>query len=264
MNKDEKDNKKGETGQGKKNVIDLEENSKKAKPALEKAMVDVGKWIMLIVGVVGFLYVLASLGNEDATGGEKLNTLFMRLTVIFAVLLIFVAWNVIRKIKYQREVVGKVYCEFITKEGNSFAQLLPMGADGMITIKARKKKKEHSYALEDMGTYNAPYPPGKWSFLQTACKKALLDEDSFEPLSNRRGVISLSPMRLANLLNERFTAMGVAESEEEAGKKGVATRRVKSNNTLIWVVLIMLGVAVLGLAIFIITKWPDISAALGV
>lgn len=253
-----------ENEQSDKVVMDLSQTPKKDKTALEKAVVDVGKWIMLIVGVVGFLYILASIGNEDATGGEKLNTLFLRLTVLFAIALVFVAWNVVRKIKYQREVVGKVFCEFITKEGNSYTKLLPMGSDGMITLKARKKKKEHTYALEDLGTYNAPYPPGKWSFLQTACKKALLDEDSFEPLSNRRGVIALSPMRLANLLNERFSALGVAESQDEVEQKGMKVRRVKSNTTLLWVVLIIIGVAVLGLAIFLFTKWSDISAALGV
>lgn len=236
---------------------------RKSNEAVTSAMSGVIKWTILFVGIIGTLYLLASVGGGDA-GADKLNTLFLRLTVLFGAVLLFGGWNVARKIKYQKEVLGKVLCEFITKEGNSYTKLFPLKTDGMVEIKSKQKRGARTYALDDLGTYASSYPPGKWSFLQTTVKKAVLDEDSFEPLSNRRAVISLSPMRLANLINERTSALGVAYSLDEAEHKGATTKNQASTSRLLWIVLIMVGVTVLGLGYFIMTKWSIISEALGV
>jgi len=233
----------------------------KKRDGLESAAVSVGKWLMLIVAVVGFLYILASTGGGES-GGEQLNTMFLRLTILLGAALLFVGWNVIRKMKYQKEVVSKVFAEFVTKEGNSYTKLLPMDSDGMVLVKPRKRKAR-MYALEDLGTYAASYPPGKWSFLQTQVKKTLLDEDSFEPLSNRRGIIALSPMRLFNLANERFSSLGVTSSQDEVEHKGVV-KKPMSGNMLMWIVIAMVGLGMVGIIYFVMSKWGEISAGLGV
>lgn len=239
----------------------LEEKIKKEDPVYH-AVLEVVKWLVLIVAVCGVLYVLGSWGGGE-TGADKLNALFMRLTVLLGAIVLFVGWNIVRKIKYQKEVVGRVFCEFITKEGNGYCKLFPIEASGMVEIKANKKRKSRVFALDDLGTYNMPYPPGKWAFLQSQVKKVVLYEDSFEPLSNRRGIITLSPMRLANLINEKFTALGVAFSQDEAEARGVKGKAA-SPATMLYIILAIIGVAICGLAYFVITKWQAISASLGV
>jgi len=190
-----------------------------------------------------------------------LETKLLQFFVILMALFVVMGWFIFQKIRNQKAVVGKVLCEFITEEGNSFTRLLPEDENGLITLPAKGDAPERKYAVSRLSTFTSDYPAGKWSFVQAKVRKALLDMNSFEPLSNRSHELVLNPVRLANIVNQAYSSVGVEQSEKEQGH---APKGKAGGNTVLYIILGVIGVAVIGLAIFVFTKWGSISAALGV
>jgi hypothetical protein len=194
-----------------------------------------------------------------------LNTIALRLVVVMFFVIAIMGYFIYQKSKNQKKVIGKVWGEFITKEGNSYHRLIPIQPGGRIEIKPRKDEKGKIFGLDAIGTYLADYPPGKWAFVQTKVKKAIFDEESMEPLSNRSGILTISPIRLFNLVNERFSSLGVAFSQDEAEKAALAGGKKKSGGggNMMYIILALLGVGMGGLIYYVVTNLDKVKAAVG-
>lgn len=191
-----------------------------------------------------------------------MSDLELKLLQLFVVLIGFffvLVWFIFQKVKNQKAVLGKVYTEVITEEGNSFMKLAPVDENGLVVLTINKI--ERRYAISKDSTYMAAYPAGKWSFVQANVRKVLIDINSFEPLSNRSHELVLNPIRLANLVNQAFSSVGVEQSEKEMGGH---PKSKGGSNTTMYIILGIVAIAVIGLAVFMFTKWGVISAALGI
>ena len=131
----------------------------------------------------------------------------------------------------------------------------------MITLPSKANVPERKFPVSRLATYTAAYPPGKWAFVQASVRKALFDMNCYEPLSNRSHELILNPIRLANLVNQAFSSVGVEQSEKEQGKP---TKSKSGGSTTLYVIVGMIALAVIAIAIFIFSKWSVISAGLGI
>ena len=191
-----------------------------------------------------------------------LETWLVNLMYIFIIITFICGWLFYLRAHYAKAVIGKVLCEFITKEGNSYSKLLP-SEEGIIDVKPKGKRKGRSFVVADIATYLIDYPsaPRFLSMIQTKVKKAVFDEDSWEPLTNRRGKLLLSPMRLYSVRNERFSQLGVEQAREETEARRMA---LGGRNTLLY---ILIGAVILAIVIggyFIVQNFDAIKGGLGI
>ena len=187
---------------------------------------------------------------------ETLNTWLINVTYICIILVVLCGWLFYLRAHYAKAVVGKVLGEFITPEGNGYSKLLPV-AEGMITMPPKGKKKGKSYAVADIATYQVDYPsvPRLLSIISTKVKKAVFDEESWEPLTNRKGRLLLSPVRLYNLHNEKFSQTGMEQSREEFE----GTRKKSSGTNINWTLIaIIVGIIVACVAAFLMIQNLDV------
>jgi len=183
-------------------------------------------------------------------------------TYILGIIVFLFIWLFFMRIYYARKVVGRVLCGFITKEGNMEWQLLPV-VSGLITMPATKKTEERKYAVANIATFLTDYPPApKWmSFIQIKAKGAIFDKESWEPISNRCGRLLLSPVRLANVINQGFSQLGLEQAREEQSEKEKATKKGIPWVTVLLVILI-LALVVVG---YYVSQNMDVfKAAMGV
>jgi len=164
--------------------------------------------------------------------------------------------------KYQKQAVDHVLCEFITEEGTSHSDLLPV-VHGFVTIKANEKKKKPAkdYPVAGDASYLTEYPEGIFipRFLKTPVRKMLFDEASWEPIFNR-GDPLLSPAKLHNIRTERFTEMGARHALEEADK--IQKKAGALNPTIVYVMLGMVVAAVGGIGYYTIIQIQDMQESL--
>lgn len=195
---------------------------------------------------------------------ESLNTWLINGVYICVIIVFICGWLFYLRAHYAKAVIGKVLCEFITSEGNNYFKLLPV-TDGKIVVKPKGKKPGRMYVIADIATYQTDYPsvPRFLSMISTKVKKTIVDEDSWEPLTNRRGMLLLSPVRLYNMMNERFSQVGLEQAKEEfEGTR--RTRSAKFDNWLLYLLVggILLGVICIGW--FVVSNFDTIKAALGI
>ncbi len=198
---------------------------------------------------------------------EQINWRVMQLTILMGALLIFVFYMMYLRGKYAKEVIGKVYTLFTTKEGNNYWELLPVEA-GTITLYPKKIKGQkdlkpgRTYAVADIATSQMDYPLGRPKFLQSKAKFVHFDADSWEPISNRSGQLILSPIRLFNLLHEMFSSRAITIQRDDSENRQVAAKA--TNNTTIWVIIIVLMIAVAVLGFFLMKYMNIAKAAAGI
>jgi len=168
----------------------------------------------------------------------------IRFAYIAFILFFIIGWLFYLRSHYAKAVVGKVYCEFITKEGNGYARLLPI-ENGVIKVEPTKKKPGKVYFLRDVATYNVDFPPVPriFSIIQTKAKKCIIDEECAEVISNRSGKMALSPVLLYNLISERFTQQSMEASMR--ADKGEVPKKVSrfSWSKVVWIILALALIA---------------------
>jgi hypothetical protein len=166
--------------------------------------------------------------------------------------------------RFQKIVVGKVYCSTITREGNEKNKLIPV-RDGKLIVQPDKQNViGKMYSVDDIVTFTADYPPGWPSFLQAKCKKTVLDEESWEPLSNKKGLLLLSPRRLFNIADEKFSATAVEKSREEIKDDVKIKHHGGGNNKVVWIILIVVVIAIVGFAIYYFKSNQQLKDAAGI
>ncbi len=170
------------------------------------------------------------------------------------------------KAKYQKQAIDHVNCRFITEEGTGYSRLMPV-EQGFVEMPPNEKKgkKGKTYHITDLGTYLSDYPEG-WvpKFLQTKIKECIFDEASWEPRTHDslKGDSELSPGKLYNIRNERFTEMGVALAQREAEMQKSLEQLQKFKMGNLYVVSIITICAVVGLGVYIYITLKDMMAIL--
>jgi hypothetical protein len=164
------------------------------------------------------------------------------------------------KAHFQNTVRGKVYWQGRTKEGNVRRSLVPVIA-GKIEL-WNKRRYIGTYAVDGSSTILDDYPLGWPSWMQVKTKSVWGDEESGELLSNKTGILTLSPRMLGNLINDTAMAFGDAiraqhneadrRKELEDVKGGI--KRGKTNwNIVLWALVIIAFIA-LGVGVYFIWK----------
>jgi len=171
---------------------------------------------------------------------------------------IILIWMFHLRSKYQKQSIDNVQCKYITEQGTSYKKLLPV-IKGFVQLhpkNAPKGKRGKSFPVSDIATYQIEYPEGwipRW--LKTTIKEAIYREDTWEPIYNRGNPL-LDPEMLYNVINERFTEVGLSHSQSEAE----LTKRVRErlNPSTMYIILACIGLASVGTLILMLMKFNEI------
>jgi len=186
----------------------------------------------------------------------------IRATYIFGIIIFVFGYMFWLRNHNAKTVIGKVFCTFRTSEGNTYTKLIQV-EDGILSVKPKKDKKGKAYAIADIACSTIDYPPAPriLAFIQTKCRWTVFDEDSAEPLLNRSSALILNPARLYNIINQRFTEIGVSQSREELEHKAKQQQHGLSTTAII---LMLLGVAVIAGGWYVMQNLESLKAATGI
>lgn len=159
--------------------------------------------------------------------------------------------------KYIKQSIGNLLCLFVPKAGKGYWRLLPIQGD-TVTLPPTREKKGRSYMMSDLARVPLDFPINRPRWLQTTIDGAVFDADSYEPMTNRSSKLLLSPERLYNLVNERFTNIGVEQAFEEQESRGKVPQRKGTRWST--VIIILLVMVLLGLGFWAFTMMNDMEA----
>lgn len=191
----------------------------------------------------------------------------IKIVYILVIILMVVIFLFVLKGRYSKLCKNYLLCEFWPIDGNVFSKWIPI-VNGMITLEKKIKGRKYSrtYSIAQVGTGKINYPPVPWwlSIVQSSASKAIFDEETWEPISNRRGKLLLPPRRLFSIVNERFSELGVANAKAEIeSRKSVVSQSFFSK----WGWLIILGIIALAAAggyYYIMNYQETLKAGLGI
>jgi len=187
----------------------------------------------------------------------------IRVAYIGGLCFLFMMWLFWLRGHYAKKVIGKVQVEHFTTEGHGYTELVPVIGD-LIVIPPTKKRPGRIYAVDKVATVLVDYPsvPKILSFISTKVKKIVVDDECWEPISNRSGKLLLPPVRLYNLVNEKFSQLGTERALREGlGEKGVASR---GGIPWSWIIIGLLVVAMLAGGYWMVQNLDMLKAATGV
>jgi len=166
--------------------------------------------------------------------------------------------------RFAKQAIGQILAFFVPKAGKGYFKRIKLDENNMLKVPVKGKKgRFKTYSVADIATVPVDYPINWPRTVQTAMDMTSFDEESLEPLFNRAGVLTLSPMRFANMINQEFSSIGVRESREEAER--LPEKRSGKTPMFIWWILAAVALAaVIALGYFILTKLDVIGAGMGV
>lgn len=197
----------------------------------------------------------------------QLNTIAIQVAYIMVLFLIFIGFLFWWRMRLGKKVGSGDYlvAEIIPPAGKARTELLRV-INGEIKVKPKNSKKGKIFKVTDLNTYPIDYPslPHWLGILQVTAEKVILDEESAEPLTNRRGIGGISPETLYSweegMATQAATAM--SKAEEEAHQK--VSPKKKSGFSLMWIIIgvVILAVAVVGF--IMLKKYNESKDALGI
>lgn len=199
--------------------------------------------------------------------GSQLNTIAIQVAyimVLFVLFMFFLFWWRMRlgkKLGSGRYLVA----EKIPPAGKAHTELLEV-LNGMIKIKPKNGKKGMAYKVADINTYPIDYPslPHWLSILQVTAEKVIIDEESAEPLTNRRGQGGITPEQLYAWEEGIATQAAVAmtKAEEESHQK--VDVKKKSGFSMAWIIGGVIVLAIAAVAFVMLKKYNESKDALGI
>lgn len=201
--------------------------------------------------------------EAQAINEWTLNLAFGSILVIFLFLIMLYY-----RIRINRLCGLNIFCEFKTDEGTGYTKFMPV-QEGKLIIEPTKRRMGAIYPVGDVVTYLVDYPSLSglfkiFSFVQSKAKKAVFDESTAEPLTNRSPLCLITPQRLFNLDRERFTALATRQSVQE--EKRMEQERPKSHSKISWTTILILLViaALIIIGVIVFPQLGTMKAALGV
>lgn len=187
--------------------------------------------------------------------------------VVCVFIFIMFSWMWKLKVKYQKESIDHVLGEFVTSVGTGYPKLLRVEG-GLVQMEPEDKKgvKGKAFPVAEQASFLVDYPEGPWCprFLKCKIKKIIFREFDVEPISNLYSKEPVfTPELLYNIRNERMSELGLIHARDEAKNEGLPTKtRLKFGNINLWHLLI--GVAVIGIGVYIFLEMETLKHALGV
>lgn len=185
-----------------------------------------------------------------------------RVITVLVLIIVFGGYLIYAKWRYQRQAENGVLCLIRNKAGRWRWKLSKL-VGGFVDFPPTKDGMPGmTMAVNSDSAPTIDFPPGKWRVLQTTIPCVVLDEESWEPLSNVSGRPVLPSRLLAVMRHEVWTGHSVRYAHdvekretEETKKKGF------SISTVLWVVL---GLALVGGCIWMWNENQSLKEAAGV
>lgn len=186
---------------------------------------------------------------------EELNMWMVRITWIMVLFSMFIGFIFFLRHKYGILALTSIIGEFVPPHGRGYIKMLPVEEGGKITLVKkegkgkRKKEVKKTFFISDLATYTILFPDvPKWlfplPFIQHEFSKAVFDEETWEPMTLRRGRLLGTPRRLANLFNLGFSEIGMMQAAEEKKERLASKKSGLSLNT--GAIIFLLAVLVIG------------------
>ena len=187
--------------------------------------------------------------------------------VIAACILIGFFMTISLRNKYQKQAIDHVLGEFVTREGTGYPKLLRVEG-GLVVLEPDEKKgiKGKAFPIAERVSYLVDYPEGPWCprFLKCKIKKMVFREFDLEPVSNLySNILVPSPETFYNLLMQKVTEIGARIAQEGAEGAGIKVDKKKTKLPLSKFWLFIIGIAVVGGFIYLISTLMQMKAALG-
>ena len=182
------------------------------------------------------------------------------LTALVCILVILI-WMFRLRSKYQRQAIDNVQFKAITEHGTSYKKLLPV-VNGFVKLPGNKKRgtKDKMFPVAEVATYQIEYPEGFIPrFLRTTIREVIYREDTWEPIYNRGNPL-LDPAMLNNVINQKFSEVGLAHSQSEAEAEKKLKEKLKPST--VYFLLYGIGVILIALGIFVVINLPAIKEIL--
>lgn len=199
--------------------------------------------------------------------GSQLNTIAIQIAYILIIFLVFIGFLFWWRVRLGRKVGSGDYlvAEMIPPAGKARTELLRV-VDGKIKIKPKDGKRGKAFKVSDINTYPIDYPslPRWLSPFQVTAEKVIIDAESAEPLTNRRGIGGITPEQLYALEEGLATqaAIAMSKADEEAHQKTVPKRKLGFSWT--WIIIVLVIAAVVVGAYFLLQKNNFMKDSLGI
>jgi hypothetical protein len=136
--------------------------------------------------------------------------------------------------------------------------------EGKLALPEKFGVKRREFNLSELSIKPIKYPIGWPSALQVTAHTAVFDTESYEPLSNRAGMLTLTPYRLANIFNtDVITGTNQKMINEETKPMD---KHQKGIPVLVWIIIVVLVAGLIGVGVYMAMNGQitDIKAGLGV
>lgn len=188
------------------------------------------------------------------------------ITKLAIAVIVFFVVGVYLRSYYNKKCRDNILCEFITDEDTGYKKFFPV-REGVLYIEPNKRRAGAEYAVGKMITYNVDYPDGVppfMSWIQTKAKKAIFDEATAEPLTNRTPMLLLTPQRLYNKDRERYTGIAAGQSLKEEKERGEQVKPPSKGISWKWIIFLLIGIGIAAAIIFKDYLGGISNAALGI
>jgi len=183
----------------------------------------------------------------------------------FAITL-FLVWVLRAQHNIKKAVIGHIWCTFYTTTGAKYDSLCPTHDNqvdapqqALDALQAANPKVKLAnlkmYFIQEDHTFNAIYPPGKPSWMQTSVSHTTYYEGNPEPIVSRnteKRIVPIgTPTTLRNIRDEKMTGLMVRAGEEM--DKLYQAVRAKLNPKTVYLLLIV-AVLISVINLFIMTN----------
>lgn len=173
---------------------------------------------------------------------QQLNTFAVQIAyimVLFVAFIIFLFWWRIRMGKK----LGSgdfIVAEIIPAAGKARTEIWQV-INGRVKFKPKNGRKGKIFYVKDLNTYPIDYPslPRWLAILQVATEKAVIDETSAEPITNRLGIGGITPEELYSWEEAIATQSAIALSKAD---NDIREKVEVKKKPISWIWILVLGV----------------------
>jgi len=167
--------------------------------------------------------------------------------------------------KFAKMVEGSVWVEWWPSAGYVKHEFIKLNQNGMLLLPKKKNVRAREYAISDLAVRPIMYPQFWPRAIQVTAQTAAFDSESYEPISNRSGLLTLSPIRSADIHDGNVMSAGIEKLNEENEQSKQPLRQ--GTSPILWILVVIVLIAAAGVAFYMYgqNKGLDESkAALGI
>jgi len=203
-------------------------------------------------------------------------TVVMYVIVVMVFIILILGMILFYRWRYNKQIEGKLWCEFWPENKQRYRLLLPKNPDGCTIdapqghdVRDLKGKQYNRYVYSKGDIDIAKYPPNPFlgiKALQVDCPLVSWKENYPDPINPYRDEPIVTASKLANLNEDAFLAFAMAASQHiaELEKELAAALASKVNRNIVYVGLAILLVAniIVGFLVYKVSSSVDALKAL--